>query len=194
VDVCVVDKSGMKEKGVRTIRGDASDPAVLAEAGFATAPAVIITTHDDDTNVYLSFYCKRLRPEVQIFSRANLDRNVRVLRAAGAEHVLSLASLAANRIINLLEPGRVIMLNEGVNIFRAPAGSRLAGRTLLECGIRPSTHCNVVAVKAEDGSMSVNPDPGRVFSESDELFLVGDFASELSYYRSFWPEREAAKA
>ena len=132
---------------------------------------------------------KRLRPDVQIISRSNLDRNVHVLHAAGANLVLSLASLVSTRIINLLEPGRVFMLNEGLNIFRADAGVELAGKTLINSGIRKNTRCNVVAVKTVEGDMLVNPDPKREFHEGDELFLIGDSEAETAYYERYWPDR-----
>jgi len=46
------------------------------QAGIKAAPSIIITTHDDPTNIYLTIYCRRLSPEVQIISRANLGRNI----------------------------------------------------------------------------------------------------------------------
>lgn len=191
LDVVVVDKENVAPRmpGIRVQVGDASDLATLEKAGIRTAPSIIITTHDDDINTYLTLYCRRLRPDVQIISRTNLDRNVHVLHAAGANLVLSLASLVATRIINLLEPGRVFMLNEGVNIFRADAGASLAGKNLINCGIRRNTRCNVVAVKTAHGEMLVNPDPHREFLADDELFLVGDSEAETAYYERYWPDR-----
>ena len=49
---------------------------------------MVITTHDDDVNVYLAIYCRRLRPDIAIVARANLDRNVSTLYRAGADAVL----------------------------------------------------------------------------------------------------------
>ena len=191
LDVVVVDKQNLAPKlpGIRVQVGDAADLFTLEKAGIKTAPSIIITTHDDDINTYLTIYCRRLRPDVQIISRSNLDRNVHVLHAAGANLVLSLASLVSTRIINLLEPGRVFMLNEGLNIFRADAGMELAGTTLINCGIRKNTRCNVVAVKTVEGEMLVNPDPVREFREGDELFLIGDSEAEVAYYERYWPDR-----
>ncbi len=195
LDVVVVDKQNVAPQmpGIRVQVGDAADPATLERAGIKNAPSIIITTHDDDINIYLTIYCRRLRPDVQIISRTNLDRNVKVLHAAGATLVLSLASLVSNRIINLMEPGRVFMINEGLNIFRATAGSALAGKTLIDSGIRKSSRCNVVAIKKEDGEMLINPDPRREFRESDELFLIGDSDSESLYYELYWPDRGAER-
>ncbi len=80
-----------------------------------------MTTHDDDLNIYLTIYCRKLRPDVQILSRSTLDRNVPSLYNAGANLVMSHASMAASTIINLLSPGRVTILTEGLNIFRVTA-------------------------------------------------------------------------
>ena len=195
LDVIVVDKQNLAPKlpGIRVQVGDAADLFTLEKAGIKTAPSIIITTHDDDINTYLTIYCRRLRPDVQIISRSNLDRNVHVLHAAGANLVLSLASLVSTRIINLLEPGRVFMLNEGLNIFRADAGMELAGTTLINCGIRKNTRCNVVAVKTAEGEMLVNPDPRREFQFGDELFLIGDSQAETAYYERYWPDRGSSE-
>ncbi len=194
VDVVIVDKRNIASQapGIRVQVGDAADLITLKAAGVDTAPSIIITTHDDDINIYLTIYCRRIRPDVQIISRTNLDRNVHVLHTAGANLVLSLASLVANRIINLLDPGRVFMLNEGINLFRAPAGKALAGKSLATSDIRSSTHCNVVGVKTGAGETLVNPDPHRIFESDDELFLVGDSEAEVLYYQKFWPERALA--
>ncbi len=193
VDVVVVDKLNVAPQmpGIRVQVGDAADPSTLERAGIKTAPSIIITTHDDDINIYLTIYCRRLRPDVQIISRTNLDRNVRVLHSAGATLVLSLASLVSNRIINLLEPGRVFMINEGLNIFRSKAGISLAGKNLINSGIRKSTRCNVVAVKKADGEMLINPDPRREFAEADELFVIGDSEAENRYYEKYVSDKEA---
>ncbi len=187
LDVVVVDKLNVAPQmpGIRVQVGDAADPSTLERAGIKTAPSIIITTHDDDINIYLTIYCRRMRPDVQIISRTNLDRNVHVLHSAGATLVLSLASLVSNRIINLLEPGRVFMINEGLNIFRAKAGEALAGKNLINSGIRKETRCNVVAVKKADGEMLINPEPGRQFLETDELFLIGDSEAENLYYEKY---------
>ncbi len=44
--------------------------------------------HDDDINVYLTLYCRRQGPDLQILRRATLQHNVSTLRRAGAELVL----------------------------------------------------------------------------------------------------------
>lgn len=165
--------------------GDAADLEILEKAGIRAAPSVIITTHDDDTNIYLTIYCRRLREDIQIISRATLDRNVGVLHAAGADLVLSLASMVSSSIINLLAPGKVLMINEGLNIFRSAVGKSLAGKPLMGSGIRSSTHCSVVALRNREGILHANPDPKHIFEEGEELYLIGDSRSEKTFYEKY---------
>jgi len=165
--------------------GDAADLDVLEKAGIRTAPSVLITTHDDDTNIYLTLYCRRLREDIQIISRATLDRNVGILHAAGADLVLSLASMVTNSIINLLAPGKVLMINEGLNIFRSVVGKNLAGQQLMGSGIRSRTHCSVVALRDAEGEMHINPDPNHVFAEGEEMYIIGDSRAEKAFYEKF---------
>ncbi len=176
-------KSGVARNHL--IVGDAADLGVLEKAGIRTAPSVLITTHDDDTNIYLTLYCRRLRPDIQIISRATLDRNVNILHAAGADLVLSLASMVTNSIINLLSPGKVLMVNEGLNIFRSTVGKSLAGKALMGSGIRSDTHCSVLALRDASGTMHINPDPDQVFEEGDEMYLIGDSQAEKAFYETF---------
>ncbi|MBQ7456011.1 MAG: NAD-binding protein [Desulfovibrio sp.] len=183
---CLVDK--IRKKGIpeeAMIIGDASDLMVLEAANIRTAPSILITTHDDDTNIYLTLYCRRLNKEVQIISRANLDRSISMLHTAGADLVLSLASMVSNSVINLLSPGKVLMINEGLNIFRSTVNEKLAGTHLLGSGIRSETHCSVVAIRQPEGELLINPDPNHVFSVNEELFVIGDSAAEKAFHERF---------
>jgi Trk K+ transport system NAD-binding subunit len=164
--------------------GNAADLDVLERAGIREAPSVFITTHDDDMNTYLTIYCRRLRPDIQIISRATLDRNIGVLHSAGADLVISHASLVANTVVNLLSPGKVLMLTEGLNIFRMPLPAALEGTTLMGSDIRAATGCSVVAVGSARG-LEINPDPTRPLGAGDELILIGTSESERRFLDRF---------
>lgn len=195
IPAVIVDKNfSARLDEASVVRGDAADLEVLERAGIRTASSAVITTHDDDTNIYLTIYCRRLRPDMQIISRASLDRNVGTLHAAGADLVLSLASLMTMSVINLLTPGKIFMINEGLNIFRSEVNPGLAGKNLVESGIRVRTNCSVVAVRRPDGVMHVNPEPGFVFSAGDEVYLIGDSKGENAYAELYGIESRADAA
>jgi K+ transport systems, NAD-binding component len=178
---CIVEKNHrLSEEEEHCVTGSAADHQVLIKAGIETAPSVFITTHNDDVNIYLTIYCRRLRPDVQIISRATLDRNISILHAAGADLVMSHASMAANTIINILTPGRVLMLTEGLNIFRCRMPPLLVGRNLLTSGIRQSTGCSVIAI-FRAGCQHINPDPSELLTADEELLMIGTAASEQAF-------------
>jgi Trk K+ transport system NAD-binding subunit len=168
------------------VLGDAAELAVLKEAGIDDAGAVVITTHDDDMNVYLTIYCRRLRPDVTIVGRAILDRNVTTLYRAGADAVLSYASTGATAIWNHLRQNDTLLVAEGLNVFRRPVPDVLAGLPLVETHIRRTTGCNVVAVEI-DGTMRGNPDASQPLPAHGNLVLVGDPAGEARYDERYHP-------
>jgi voltage-gated potassium channel len=157
--------------------GDAAELAVLQAAGIREAPTVMVTTHDDDVNVYLTIYCRRLRPDVQIIARARLDRNISTLHRAGADSVLSYASTGANAIWNVLTSDNTLQLAEGLDVFRVPVPPPLAGRTLQESGIRDATGCTVVAT-VRDGHFESNPGARAPLPSDGDLVLIGDEEAE----------------
>jgi len=159
------------------IHGDAADINTLDKAGIKEAPSVIITTHNDAMNIYLTIYCRRLQPNIQIISRANLDRNISKLHRAGADLVMSHGSVGANTIINLLKPNKILMFAEGLNIFRTSVHSSLAGKSLAESQIRKQTGCSVIAIGREN-KLNINPEPSILLGEHDEMILIGTSDAE----------------
>jgi Trk K+ transport system NAD-binding subunit len=162
---CVEDKE-------RLVAGDASDIEVLRRAGLMKSPAVVVTTHDDDMNVYLTLYCRRIRPDIQIISRATLERNVNTLHRAGADFVLSYASMGANAIFNLLKRTGILLLAEGLDVVTVDVPPALAGKSLAQAGVRKKTQCNIIAVDGP-GGMRVNPDPHAALPSGAKLVLIG---------------------
>ncbi|MCG2777481.1 MAG: NAD-binding protein [Desulfobacterales bacterium] len=175
------------ETNEKYIHGDAADINTLYKAGIREAPSVIITTHNDAMNIYLTIYCRRLRPDLQIISRANLDRNMSKLHSAGADLVMSYASMGANTIINLLKPDEVLMFEEGLNVFRAPVHPSLVGKSLAENQLRKQTGCSVIAINIQD-KLNINPDPSIPLEENDEMILIGTADAEKRFFESYYPK------
>ena len=175
------------ENNENYVHGNAADINTLCKAGIREAPSVIVTTHNDAMNIYLTIYCRRLQPDIQIISRANLDRNISKLHKAGADLVMSYASMGANTIINLLKPDEVLMFEEGLNIFRAAVHSTLVGKSLAENQIREQTGCSVIAINTR-GELKINPDPSIPLGENDEMILIGTADAEKRFFESYHPK------
>jgi voltage-gated potassium channel len=182
------DPSRVKDP-VNTVVGNAADLHVLESAGIRETPTAIVTTSDDATNIYLTIYCRRLRPDMQIISRSNLERNVSTLHRAGADFVMSYAAMGANAVFNLLEQDDVVLIAEGLDVFRGPVPKELVGRTLKEAGVREKTGCSVVAIETAGGTI-VNPPPDMPLPAEDgaEIIVIGTTESERAFHRRYLPE------
>jgi voltage-gated potassium channel len=75
---CVVERQADRVRHLdadEVVIGDAADLEVLRKAGIEAAPAVVVTTHDDDTNIFLTLYSRKLRPRAEILGRVEHERN-----------------------------------------------------------------------------------------------------------------------
>ncbi|MBC8207904.1 MAG: NAD-binding protein [Desulfobulbaceae bacterium] len=166
------------------VHGNAADIKILHQAGIREARSVIITTHDDPTNIYLTIYCRQLRPDIQIISRATMARTVSKLHKAGADLVMSYSTMSANTIVNLLKPDEVLTVAEGLIIFRAPVAGALIDSTLVENRIRALTGCSVIAIN-RGGELLLSPDPFTPLKDDEELILIGTVEAEKKFLESF---------
>jgi voltage-gated potassium channel len=172
VDYQIVESDrGKIRTDYKYLHGSAADLATLERAGIRKAPAIVITTHEDDTNIYLTIYCRRLRPDIQIISRATRERNVSTLHRAGADFVLSYASMGATSLFNFLQRAGILMLAEGLHVAETEVPSALAGVTLAEAAIPRETQCHVVALHTENG-LQINPHPDTRLTAGRRLILI----------------------
>jgi voltage-gated potassium channel len=166
--------------------GEATRMDVLKLASAREASSLIITSHDDDVNVALTIFFRRLRSNWQILARSTRDRNVSTLHRAGADLVLSYAAMGSNTILNLLRGSDHLLLAEGVNIFPAPIPEAMAGRKLSDLHIRSQTGCSIIAVESH-GSREVNPSADFQLPEAGRIFLIGTIEAEELFLRKFKP-------
>ena len=156
----------------RLYLGDAADRDILGEAGIEDTPSILLTTHDDAMNVYLTVYCRRLNPEARILTRVTHERNVEALQRAGADFVLSYGSLGIQTVFSIVRGRELIMLGEGVDLFYVPLPTSLAQKTLAEAEIGARTGLNVIALQ-ENGQIDTEVSPDRRLIEGSELVALG---------------------
>jgi Trk K+ transport system NAD-binding subunit len=181
VDYCLVEKNpGPGIDPQKCVVGNATDRNVLDRAGIGEAPAVLVTTHDDDINIFLTIYCRRLRPDIQITSRATMERNVSTLHRAGADFVMSYANMGASAIFNYLERGDILMLAEGLNVSRLPVPRSLGGKPLDREAMYRETGCSLLATGSE-GRFRIGLEPGAPMPLDGSMIIVGDIASERRF-------------
>ncbi len=167
-----------------TLLGDASEFETLVKAGMKTAMSVIITTHDDETNLFLTIFFRRLRRKLQIICRCSEQGNVPKLHRAGANLVLSNASMTANTIFNHLSSDDKLLLAEGINLFPATVPPILAGRKICATTMRALTGCSILAVESEGGRI-LNPGPETILPANGSMVLIGSLEAEQQFHAQY---------
>lgn len=184
VEFRVIEKSKERAQGEDVLIGNAAEESVLIEAGIRDAPSALITTADDSVNVYLTLMIRHLRPDIQIVSRSIEDHTVDTLHRAGADFVVSEASMGASVMLNLLDKSDLLMLAEGLDISRLALPKSLAGKTLAQMDIRQETGCTVIGITV-DGRMEINPDPNISLGEGAEVLLIGSGEAERRFLEKY---------
>ena len=78
-----------QKKGYIALHDDATKNAVLELAGINHgANAILCTTGDDVTNVYITLSSRYLNQDINIISRVNREENVKKLYQAGASYIV----------------------------------------------------------------------------------------------------------
>lgn len=174
-----------RRRGFSVIEGDAADFDVLREAGLLEAPSVLLTTHDDAMNIFLASYCRRLNPELRIVSRVSHERNVESIHRAGADFVLSYASLGVSAVQSILYGKELVVLGEGFDLFSVPLPPTLDGKTLAESGIGARTGLVVIGIQ-QDGTFVGNPPASTRLEHGAELVLLGDTDDRQRFVQTYY--------
>lgn len=166
--------------------GDATGRYLLKQAGIERAQGVIVTTNNDNTNIFLTLSSRHSNPHIRIVARANDDANVDQLYAAGADFVVSNASVGASILSNVLESKESVFLTEGISVFRRTLPPELVGKTIAESQIRPLTGCSIVALVPTDStSPLIVPPPEHLLQVGMGLLLIGSPQQEELFGKTF---------
>ena len=101
-----------------------------------------------------------------------------------ARVVEPLKSMGANIIFNLLKRNDIVMITEGLNLFRVKLPVELAAKTIGETEIQQNTGCYITAVYA-GGKMHGNPDPSMRLPAESEVILIGSVEGERKFLQLF---------
>jgi Trk K+ transport system NAD-binding subunit len=161
---------------------------VLEEAGIAHAPSILLTTHDDAMNIYLTVYCRRLNPHARILTRVTHERNVEAIQRAGADFVLSYASLGVHSVLAIVQQRKLVVLGEGADLFHIPVPRALAGRTLADADIEARSGLNVIALLSGTDTITL-VSPATRLSTGTTLIAVGTTDDRERFRAAFGRDR-----
>lgn len=170
------------ELGVPSVRGDASEDAVLERAGVKRAKGLIVTTSNDATNLYVVLSARLLNPSCFIASRAVDEAAVPKLLRAGANRAISPYAIGGKRLAHLmLSPGVVDFFETAITQNKqalsigdmavtptAPA----VGQTLAALNIHEATGAWLLAV-VRQGNALVHPSGEVKLGAGDHVLALG---------------------
>lgn len=170
------------EEGLLVIHSDATQDETLKKAGIDRAKGLITALPEDSLNVFVTLTAKGLNPNIQVVSRMDKSESERKLLRAGADKVISPATIGGLRMaMSILKPNSVDYIETVIhdrNIememeeLRVDQGSCLVGKTLAESGIKQQTGAMVLAILRNDQVIS-NPDAEELISQGDLLIVFG---------------------
>jgi voltage-gated potassium channel len=163
----------LRDQGYTVFAGSGADFELIQEAGIKLAPSVVISTHDDATNIFLTSYCRRLNPDIRIVTRITYERNVESVHRAGADFVLTYASLGATALYAVLQNNPLLILGEGLSFFTVDVPESLAGKSLAESGIGARTGMIVIGLR-HDSRFETGLNAASVLPRDAELVMLGD--------------------
>ncbi|MDW7643659.1 MAG: NAD-binding protein [Desulfuromonadales bacterium] len=168
------------------IYGDATVRHFLMKSGIDKARGLIVTTNDDNTNLFLTLASRHAHSHIRIVARATADENVAQFYAAGADFVVSSASVGGSILLNIIESKTSVFLTEGINIFRRPLPAALVGKSIAASHLRERTGCSIVALEVSGmADPVVVPSPETVLRKDDALILIGTPAQEEAFGKLF---------
>ena len=94
-------ESDLQRDGQCYLIGDASDEAVLRQAGIDRAQGLICAVDSDAENVFITIVARSLSPDLLIVARAAREHSADRLYRAGATHVVSPYVTSGRRMANL---------------------------------------------------------------------------------------------
>jgi len=184
-DVVVVDRREDVAAHLLRVIGDATDDAILTEAGIERARALVVALDTDANNVYVTLSGRAAREDIFIVSRANNAYAESKLYRAGADRVVNPHKLGASHMAALVTQPNVaefldITMNDreltvSISELTVASSSALAHQPLSEVDLAGNT---VLAIRRVDGSFDHHPDMAAPASVGDVLIALGT-ASEL---------------
>ncbi|MDP8958331.1 MAG: potassium channel protein [Actinomycetota bacterium] len=171
------------EAGALVVEGDATHDEVLAEAGLASAKALVACVRSDSDNLVIVLSAKARRRDLMVLSRATDAQSESKLRLAGADRVVAPLVQGAQRLADLaLQPALAefldLVLKGNLVEFRVEQlplseSCPLNGASLREAGIRERSGALVLAIEDIDGRLILNPDPDVVLKPGQVVVGIG---------------------
>ena len=166
------------------IKGDATDDALLLQAGIERAAGLICALPTDADNVFIVLSARSLNPTIQIISRSAQASSIAKLKKAGADNVVMPDRIAGTHMATLLSKPDVIEFidylsgeeGESINIESVAYESlhtSIQDTTLREVMEWEKTGMTCIGVKDKDGRFVINPPLETLIGAGMKVIVLG---------------------
>jgi Trk K+ transport system NAD-binding subunit len=167
-----------RERGLRVLYGDATDPEILEHLPLNRAAWVVSAIPDVEANVTLVKALKQERLSARIVVTARSPEDAERLTRVGADIVLRpLADAAEQAVDSLSEAMRTLpgtpLWSSALKEVILPAGSVFSGKTIDQVPLRAEHGVSVLAV-SRAGKSYFDPRPDFALFPGDRLVLIGE--------------------
>lgn len=176
-EIVVVDTDGdaidlATRLGHVAIRGDASQGAVLAQAGVREARSAIVAPNRDDTAVLITLTIREVNPGLHLVAAGREQENLHLLRQGGADEVID-TTAAVGRMLTLATtaPGAVAVLDDlldardGLELRELPARTGALGGQIPE-------GCTPVAIIRDGERHGLDHEAVETLREGDRIVVL----------------------
>ena len=189
-DLVLIERDEDKIEECRTIQdllyiqGDATDDQNLIEAGIENAAGIIICLPSDKDNLYITMTARMLNNHLRIISKMTNPKLEPKLKKAGADSVVSPNTIGALRMASeMLRPTVVDFLdsmlrskqgNLRIHQIAVSENSAMAGKKLMESGLKDRYNLLVLGSKPIAGEIEFNPSATQILTPGLILIVMGD--------------------
>jgi voltage-gated potassium channel len=186
-----------RDAGHNCLQGDATNEALLMDAGISRARALVTVVPNDAANVFITLSARSLNPKIQIIARGDAVSTERKLIHAGASKVVLPTHIGAERIAEILlfpETSRFIHESGGmrelgkqlrnlglvIEVVVVPEGGALTGLTIEDIEARTNSAFFIVQINRRGGDSITSPDKTTRVEAGDGVAVVGRSAQAIN--------------
>jgi Trk K+ transport system NAD-binding subunit len=179
-----------RNMGLLCLQADATDEAVLEQAGIHHAQALATVVPSDAVNMFITLSARGLNKDLQIIARGEFPATEKKLLQAGANSVVMPTHIGAEQVASLIlfpaiaelvqSPDRrrrmeldLHALGLELEVVLAAEGSLFVGRTVEEIESTAKSAFFVVAVEPVGSKKVERPEPNMIIQAGDGVTLIG---------------------
>jgi voltage-gated potassium channel Kch len=182
--------SQARQLGHLCMLGDATDAAVLLEAGVLRARTLATVLPNDAANVFITLRARGLNPHLEIIARGEAAGTETMLLQAGANKVVLPTHIGAERIAELIMYEEAAQFSHDtprmrnfeqvlhslgleLELIEAAPDGKLAGQTIEAVERQTGGALFIVQINRRGGHAITDPEPNTVIEPGDGVVILG---------------------